>query len=439
MSTPAPKPQGVDEQKVVALVRAIDWLLGERREAEALGLLQQAEALAPEHPLVLHERARRHLATGDPHAARELLERAVAVAPRHLPLWLTLAAALRSLGRRPDELRALDRALTVDPTHLIALLQKAAVLDLMQQPRSAASVYANALQTLAPGTQLPPAVAAHVQHARRRVAENAEALAAAVEARIGPLRAGRSPGEWHRFERCMDRILGRRRIYTPEPTFMLFPYLNNVEFIAREQFPWLEAVEAATHAIREELLGVLSVDQAGIQPYIAYDENQPIAQWKELNHSRRWGAYFLHNEGRRVEEHMARCPRTVATLAELPQVNIPGHGPTAFFSILEAHTRIPPHTGVTNTRLTVHLPLIVPAGCGFRVGGETREWQVGTAWVFDDSIEHEAWNDSDVPRAILIFDIWNPALTPLERDLVREATTAIGDYYKPEVQPEVRP
>jgi aspartyl/asparaginyl beta-hydroxylase (cupin superfamily) len=136
---------------------------------------------------------------------------------------------------------------------------------------------------------------------------------------------------------------------------------------------------------------------------------------------------------------MARCPRTVATLAELPQVDIPGHGPTAFFSILDAHTRIPPHTGVTNTRLTVHLPLIVPAGCGFRVGGEIREWQVGTAWVFDDSIEHEAWNDSDVPRAILIFDIWNPALTPLERDLVREATTAIGDYYKPEVQSEVRP
>ncbi len=87
----------------------------------------------------------------------------------------------------------------------------------------------------------------------------------------------------------------------------------------------------------------------------------------------------------------------------------------------------------------MHLPLIVPAGCGFRVGGEIREWQVGTAWVFDDSIEHEAWNDSDVPRAILIFDIWNPALTPLERDLVREATTAIGDYYKPEVQSEVRP
>jgi aspartyl/asparaginyl beta-hydroxylase (cupin superfamily) len=87
---------------------------------------------------------------------------------------------------------------------------------------------------------------------------------------------------------------------------------------------------------------------------------------------------------------------------------------------------------VTNTRLTVHLPLIVPPGCRFRVGGETREWRRGTAWVFDDTIEHEAWNDSDLPRAILIFDVWNPELTPLERDLVRETTAVLAEYYEPE-------
>ena len=59
----------------------------------------------------------------------------------------------------------------------------------------------------------------------------------------------------------------------------------------------------------------------------------------------------------------------------------------------------------------MHLPLIVPPGCGFRVGSETREWVPGKAWVFDDTIEHEAWNLSDVPRGVLIFDIWNPFLT----------------------------
>jgi aspartyl/asparaginyl beta-hydroxylase (cupin superfamily) len=57
---------------------------------------------------------------------------------------------------------------------------------------------------------------------------------------------------------------------------------------------------------------------------------------------------------------------------------------------------------------------------------------VGTAWVFDDTIEHEAWNDSDEPRAILIFDVWNPELTALERDLLRETVTALAEYYAPE-------
>jgi aspartyl/asparaginyl beta-hydroxylase (cupin superfamily) len=95
---------------------------------------------------------------------------------------------------------------------------------------------------------------------------------------------------------------------------------------------------------------------------------------------------------------------------------------------LDPKTHIPPHTGVTNTRLVVHVPLIVPRSCRFRVGAESREWQAGKAWVFDDTIEHEAWNDSDEPRAILIIDIWNPFLTLTERALVRAATVAIAEF-----------
>jgi len=109
---------------------------------------------------------------------------------------------------------------------------------------------------------------------------------------------------------------------------------------------------------------------------------------------------------------------------------VDGRGPTAFFSILDANTQIPAHTGVTNTRLTVHLPLIVPPECGFRVGSEVREWVPGQAWVFDDTIEHEAWNRSDLPRAILIFDIWNPLLSSAERDLMRATVETVGAYYR---------
>jgi aspartyl/asparaginyl beta-hydroxylase (cupin superfamily) len=204
--------------------------------------------------------------------------------------------------------------------------------------------------------------------------------------------------------------------------------LSHYEFFPRHAFPWLSDVEACTDAIREELLAVLGADQQGIQPYISYGEGVPLNQWKELNQSRRWGAYFLWDQSKRQDAHLARCPRTVEAVSRAPQVDIPGYGPTAFFSILEPHTRIPAHTGVTNTRVTVHLPLIVPPGCRFRVGGEVREWEVGKAWVFDDTIEHEACNDSDLPRAILIFDVWNPQLTALERDLIRETTVALAEY-----------
>jgi aspartate beta-hydroxylase len=433
----AEKASAGDEQRVAALMANVERLVAERRDPEAQRLLAEAAAILPDHPLVLHERARRAALAGDLAGARAIMERVVGMAPAHVPFWLSLAAVLRTLACRDEELTALDRALKLNPTHLVALLQKGAVLDLMNKPRAAASVYSHALETLAPGTRLPPPIEAHVGHARKRVADNAAQVAALLDARLAGLRTGSSGAHRVRFERCIERVLGRTRIYAPEPTAMLFPYLMNYEFYARDHFPWIEAMEAAADSIREELLGVLSADREGIQPYIAYGEGLPLNQWRELNHSRRWGAYFLWNEGRRQEAHMARCPRTAAALAAVPQVDIPERGPTAFFSILEPHTKIPPHTGVTNTRLTVHLPLIVPPGCRFRVGGETREWRAGSAWVFDDTIEHEAWNDSDAARAILIFDVWNPQLTPLERDLVRESTVVIAEYNQAEgLEPE---
>jgi aspartate beta-hydroxylase len=188
-------------------------------------------------------------------------------------------------------------------------------------------------------------------------------------------------------------------------------------------------LEAATDDIRGELTQILDSSLADFSPYVTYSPQAPLNQWKELNHSHRWSALYLVKNGQRIEENIARCPKTVAALAGAPVVEIAQRGPTSFFSRLEPHTRIPPHTGVSNTRLIVHIPLVVPPGCGFRVGSSIREWRPGQALIFDDTIEHEAWNDSGEPRVILIFDIWNPLLTPAERDLMAAATTAVADFY----------
>ena len=111
--------------------------------------------------------------------------------------------------------------------------------------------------------------------------------------------------------------------------------------------------------------------------------------------------------------------KTAAAIEALPLSDLPGRTPTVFFSLLRPGTHLPAHTGVSNVRTIIHLPLIVPPGCEFRVGGETREWRVGEAFAFDDTIEHEAWNRSGSLRAILIFDVWNPYIEEAERDLLR--------------------
>jgi aspartyl/asparaginyl beta-hydroxylase (cupin superfamily) len=260
------------------------------------------------------------------------------------------------------------------------------------------------------------------------VVANTAALEEYVRARLANTMARHKDSSVERFQHCLDVLLEKRQIYTPRPTFMHFPRLPALEFYERSDFPWLDAFEAATESMRNELIQILMSDAGGIVPYVAYPEGMPLNPWKELNHSRRWGAYYLIKGGVRIEDHVARCPQTASLLVEAPLAAVPGQAPTAFFSVLEPHTHIPAHTGVTNTRLVVHVPLIVPPGCRFRVGSETREWKAGQAWVFDDTIEHEAWNDSDQPRAILIIDIWNPYLSFAERELVSAATEAVVGY-----------
>ena len=124
----------------------------------------------------------------------------------------------------------------------------------------------------------------------------------------------------------------------------------------------------------------------------------------------------------------ARCPRTMAALADVPLCRMPGRTPSVHFSLLRPGARIPPHTGMLNTRLICHLPLIVPENCGLRVGGETRRWEDRKTLIFDDSIVHEAWNDSAETRGILLFDIWRPELTAIERRAVAALFAAIDAY-----------
>jgi len=146
-----------------------------------------------------------------------------------------------------------------------------------------------------------------------------------------------------------------------------------------------------------------------------------------------WSAFFLYKEGAVIEENAAQCPRTMAAIEQLPLPRVKGRDPMALFSVLKPGTRIAPHHGYLNSRLICHLPLVVPPGCFLRVGNDTREVRRGQAWVFDDTIEHEAWNSSNETRVILIVDIWRPELTTEERTLVTTLLEAVDTYAGPRV------
>jgi aspartyl/asparaginyl beta-hydroxylase (cupin superfamily) len=356
--------------------------------------------------------------------ARTLLRSAAEETPRRRDVWLKLAAMSRASGALDEALEALSRALAIDPLDFSALLSKAALLERIGDEAAAGEAYGHALAQRPPADQVPPALAPVIAHAEERYRAYQEAMLARLSAVSAKVRLNED--EAHRVARFRSNIARVTSVFPQQPSHFHYPGLPPVEFHDRSRFPWLEQVEAATPEIRAELDALLASEAAELVPYIHYPDDVPLAQWRALNRSRDWTAIHLLQNGARIERNARHCPRTMALLAELPQPQVPRRSPNAMFSLLAPRTRIPPHTGVANTRLVCHLPLIVPEGCGFRVGAETRAWEPGQAFVFDDTIEHEAWNDSDQLRVVLIFDVWAWALSDAERDAVA-ATMAASD------------
>ncbi len=377
----------------------------------------------------LGERAKAALGRRDARSALDLLAQIPAAATT-ADTFLDKALALRLLGEPAAAVAALDGALALEPRHFLALLSKGALLERLGEGKAAAVIYKNALAVAPPTAELPPALAAPIERARQAVAGHAAALADHLRAAVASLRADASDEAVGRFDEALSIYAGETRAYVQEPLLLSYPRLPAIPFYQRALFPWLAELEAATPALQAELAAVLEAQADDFAPYIAFPPGRPVNQWGELNHSRRWASFFLWRDGARQGGACAACPRTAALLESLPMTDQPGFAPTAMFSVLEPRTRIPAHTGSANTRLIVHLPLILPGPARFRVGNVTRPWRMGEAWVFDDTIEHEAWNDADAPRAILIFDIWNPLLSEAERRLVSAMMTAKNAFMK---------
>ena len=253
--------------------------------------------------------------------------------------------------------------------------------------------------------------------------------------REGLAAVGLGPAQRHpRFQKSLEIMMGQRQ---REPVFTRFPQtpqsyfypdLPQVEFADHAADQWREAVERQTATILTEAQ-VLLADPASFLPYVQQTSERPQGDVHGLLGNADWSTCYLTDRGQPIPERVALAPVTFQTLDQhAPLCRIGTRAPSIMFSLLRAHSKIPSHTGMINTRLVCHLPLIVPPKCGFRVGATTREWRVAELMVFDDSVEHEAWNDSDEDRLVLIFDVWRPELSADERAQVT-ALFAVVDAY----------
>jgi aspartate beta-hydroxylase len=403
------------------------------------GQLGQAEqtldALLAQQPgnveaLQLRSRLARQQGQGD--LAQELLAKAIARKPDHAVLHFDMGVLLLDQEQYREAVACFERADQARPNVPHVLLHLAGALESLGEDYRAAVVYQRCWSISLRGgqgvNQLPPPLQNAAVAGKQKLVDVVRGKLEESLERI----CGKYPhADPSRMKRLIASVSGQAPGDQPHPgqrpTQLFFPGLPDEPFLDRERPDWVAAIEAKTDAIREEFLA-LSDDRDLIKPYINFNENSPTADhWKEVNHSLAWGSCHIYNRGELVQEVAERCPETVAALEQTPMIQIPGHAPEIMFSVLKPQTRIPPHHGSVNGRLIVHLPLIVPENCGkLRVRDEARGWEVGRCMIFDDSYEHEAWNECDETRVVLIFDIWHPDVSELEKEAFSEFNQTIS-------------
>ncbi len=360
-----------------------------------------------EHKSLLAEQADAAAVARDLPAAAGLLADLATLNPGDAATWKKLAAIRRALGQSDYAMFAICQALAIEPRDPLSLLMKAGLIE--ENNADAEELYRAALSLIDEPGAAPPALHARLEHARR-YCDTAHC------SRIARL-SGIAASETDRL-RCTSAERSRIDAFVrgiADAVSPVLPMLSRRPYHDPAIFAGVAEAGRGHADYKADYLRLMADDAAAAAPYVDHPTEVPLDQWTDLNRSRQWSAAHIWRGGALVRRHADRCPKTIAAFAALPMPMIGGRSPNLMFSILAGRTHIPPHVGVTNVRLVVHIPLIVPAECSLTVGGERREWILGEAIVFDDTIEHEALNDSDDTRVVLIGDLWHPDLSANER------------------------
>lgn len=407
-------------------------LLAQGRLAEAESACERRLATHPDDAGALRIAGLGALRRGDPGRGRMLLERAARLSPRDSTVHYQLARACEAHGDAEGALVADLAAVRLEPTYALARLHLALGLERKGETQQALAHFTRALKDAQvsghwlDAASTPAALQPLVEHAVQVVRRGRRAY---LEQLLEPLTAKYGRGALERVRAGIRIFLGEEPASYPDPrqrpTFFYIPGLPASAYFDRRLFAWLPDYEAHYRAIRQELESLPETHAR--RERVFHSGELEAANLRGSAVAPSWDGYYFYRYGERRADNCAACPITAAALDALPLIRIREHGPEVLFSVFTAGTHLLPHRGVTNARAVSHLPLIVPADCALRVGGETHEWREGRVVVFDDTYEHEAWNRSEGVRVVLIADLWNPHLTEAERAAVADCISAIGD------------
>lgn len=387
------------------------------RDSEAEKLWRKVLDKEPRHTQALRNLGARALQQRDTDEALSMLEAARLTAPTDLFVLLMLADARALAGDTDGELEAIRWALAVDPYYVPALLKKGRWYECQGKARSACDAYSEAAKNAGPESQWTGQLRSELDAGRTYIGRHSRDLHQLLSAEIAEYIRAVDRASVERWREAVSLHAGRSVPYDSVSESLHIPRLPAIPFFGRSEFSFLADLETNVGRIHDELAAVLQ--QGEFRPYIAYRPDEPVRQWQELNHSTRWSAFHLWRNGEPVAENIERCPETAKLLENVELCELSGISPNVFFSALAPKTHIPPHHGETNARVSAHLPLIVPEDCRLRVGFEERCWREGETLVFDDTIEHEAFNDSNALRVVMVFDLWNPLLGEADRQVAK--------------------
>lgn len=355
------------------------------------------------------------MARGDVRQAASLLEVA-AQRGRDSTTLLRLATVRRSVGDLPGALQAATAAVELSPRNFLMCLLLGSLREAMGAIHGAQRAYRAACVHAPVDLSFQPAMRKQLEWAKRRAEAADQWHSRVLEWDPAEAPLALTPEEERRIRGFRTNIVENLNAGPTAPPVFMIPGIRSKRYFDPSTFEGVAALERSTDAIRAEFLALAESNSDNFSSRLSglhsveSDKNRPGA----------WSMIPLIRNGSVVEEFASKCPRTMALARQLDLPMLSLISPSLYFSVLEPNSRIALHTGITNSRLIAHFPLIVPENCGFRVGGETRKWEPGKALVFDDMTAHEAWNDSDRIRVVLIADLWRPELSPAERGAVSD-------------------